>query len=127
MSFLRRRAVWLATGIVLVQVVAFGAAAATAALCCRRASSIVQLDCCKGSGHACPLMKKHHAPAESDSSLKSCPGKDDRIASLLFGAQGVLRLTIAIAATPDVVTAAETSHLRADSLARGIDSPPPRA
>lgn len=129
MSFLRRRSTWVASCILLLQLAAFAAAAATAAVCCRRAMARGPvMDCCKGKSHSCPLMKKQQAPAESDSAMKSCPGKDDGVASVLFGARGMLGLArIASPGAPRAV--ARVADLYPGTVSRpvAVETPPPRA
>lgn len=112
----------------LVQLVAFSATAASIAACCRPvrgAKTSAVMDCCTGKGHSCPLMKKQAAP-DSQSSMKSCPGTDESVASLLFGARGVLVSTEVVATTRVVMTVAVADE-RAQSRMATIETPPPRA
>ena len=129
MSFLRRRAACLSASVLLVQLVAFAASAGMAAVCCRRAIAgpARVMDCCKGEGHSCPLMKKQQAPADSDSSMESCPGTDERVASLVFGGRGMLRLTTSTGVVPRVIALTETRHRGAASRPVLVETPPPRA
>jgi hypothetical protein len=129
MSFIRRRAFWLAASMLLVQLAASAASAATA-ICCKRAAATTAkvMDCCKGEGHSCPLMKvRQSSSRESGAAMKSCPGGDERIASLLFGARGVLLVRTSSAVAPRVVALLENAHLGATSRAAIVETPPPRA
>jgi hypothetical protein len=129
MSFLRRRSTWVASCILLLQLAAFAAAAATAAVCCRRAMTKGPvMDCCKGKSHSCPLMKKQQAPTEADSSMKSCPGKDDGVASMLFGARGMLGFArIASIAASRAIPLVADAHRGPSSRPVAVETPPPRA
>lgn len=124
----RRRAVWLAAGVLLAQVIAAAAPAAAAAVCCRRAMSQAALmDCCKPGSHSCPLMKKQHAATEENAAMNSCPGADERVAALVFGGRGVLVIgTTAAIAAPRAMALAETSPAVAESRPTVVDTPPPR-
>lgn len=86
------------------------------------------MDCCKGKGHSCPLMKKQQAPPEAGSAgMKSCPGADERVAALLFGARGVLAVTVVKNVVPPVSTIAENVHRTVVTRYAPVETPPPRA
>lgn len=127
MSWLRRRAVWLVTSVLLAQLGVLSATA-TLGLCCERAQgkkTAAVMDCCKGNGHSCPLMKKT-APAESDCAMSSCPGPDERLASLLFSGQGVL-VEVRSVDAPRNATVIESADHRVPTRVASIETPPPRA
>ena len=129
MNIFRRGSARLAAGVLLAQLCVFAAIAVAPAFCCTRASAkTATLDCCKGNGHSCPLMKKAAAHTHDDHgpSLRSCSQQDSRIASLLFGSTALL-VTVAPLATPDVVAELEHDLAYAPVYVAPAEAPPPRA
>jgi hypothetical protein len=120
----------LAIGALLVQCAVIAALAVAPAFCCEPVAARVGSalpDCCKGDGHSCPLKKlSGAADGEEGSRMRGCVPKDERIASLLFGAAGVL-VSVEPLPVPAVVASLESASVYEPRRLEPADSPPPRA
>jgi hypothetical protein len=103
------------------------ALAVAPAVCCKPAGAGVP-DCCKGDGHSCPLKKLAASSGDDEggAKLRGCTSTDERIASLLFGAVGVL-VDVEPLPTPAVVASLESGSVYESQRLTPADSPPPRA
>ena len=130
MHAFRRAALRLAIGVLLTQLCAVAALAVAPAFCCKPAAVAKGSgvpDCCKGDGHSCPLKKlAASSDDEGGAKMRGCMSTDERIASLLFGAVGVL-VSVEPLPTPAVVASLEGGSVYESQRLSPADSPPPRA